>query len=324
MLLETARERGMSSAECLRDTGLNARQLADPTEEILASQEERLIQNIVAVLGDEPAIGLGAGASYSLPTFGMFGLAIMSAETPREMIEVSLRVQDLSATLARARLTNTRDYGFMAFDVSDLAPSIQAFVIDHCLASIWPNVVELDGVPRRAVVELTRSRPAASGAYREMFGFEPSFDQPLNRIGFPHDYLDRKRPQVDPEALRQCEEQCRALIERRRAVIGMSGLVRERLVRASQVWPSMENVASDLSMSTRTLGRRLTEEGTSFRAIEAAARRERAEVMLRQPAYTLEQVADALGYANCSAFVRAFKRWHGGVPPGGWRQSVAG
>ena len=320
MLLATACERGVTAADCLDGTGLRADLLFDPTEEILASQEEQLIENIVERLGDEPSIGLDGGARYSLPTFGMFGLAIMSAETPREMIEVSLRCQDLSATLARARLVNSTEFGFITLDPTHLAPSIQHFVIDHCIASIWVPTVGLDGVPRRATVELTRSRPPAVSAYVEMFGFEPKFDQPVNRIGFCHEFLDRKRSQVDPAALRQCEEECSKLIQRRRAKIGIAGLVREHLVRASQIWPSMDSVAADLAMSTRTLGRRLAEEGTSFREIEASARQGRAETLLRQSPYTLEQIADALGYATCSAFVRAFKRWHG-TPPGAWRSA---
>jgi AraC-like DNA-binding protein len=319
MLLEVACVRGMTSSACLSGVGLSARQLSDPTREILASQEERLIENIVAGLGDDPEIGLSAGAGYSLPTFGMFGLAILSAQTPREMITVSIGVQELSATLARARMSNSCEFGYMIIDVSDFSPSIRGFVVDHCIASIWTHAVELDGVPARAVVELTRGRPRSTRAYREMFGFEPSFGEPLDRIGFCHEYLDRTRPQVDPVALRECEERCRALIERRRATIGTAGLVRERLVRAAQAWPPMETVAADLGMSTRTLTRRLGEEATSFREIEASARRERAEVMLLRPGYSLEQVSSALGYANCSAFVRAFKRWHG-APPGHWRQ----
>lgn len=320
VLLATACEHGMSVADCLRDTGLTAELLADPTQEILASQEERLIINIVGRFGNGPEIGLAAGSSYRLPTFGMFGLAIMSAQTPRQTIEVSLRVQDLSATLARARLSDSAEFGYMTLDASHLAPEIHRFVIDHCLAAIWVPLVGLDGVPRRATVELTRTRPADTTPYRKMFGFEPAFDQPTDRIGFCHDFLDRRRAQVDPLALRQCEEQCRALIERRRARIGISGLVREQFVRNFHIWPSMSSVAAALAMSERTLTRRLAAEGTSFRAIEATARRERAESLLRQPSRTIEQVADDLGYATCSAFVRAFKRWHH-VPPGAWREA---
>ena len=321
MLLDTACERGMSASNCLRGTGLDAESLADPTEEILASQEERLIENIVDELGDDPAIGLQAGASYRLPTFGMFGLAIMSAQTPREMIEVSLRCQDLSATLARARLVNAERHGFLVLETTHLAERIRAFVIDHCLASIWVPVTEMDGVPHGAVVELIRARPASTAPYRELLGFEPRFRRPVDRIGFPHAYLDRRRQQVDPLALRQCEEQCRVLIEQRRARVGTAGLVRDRLVRAHRTWPSMKHVAADLMMSTRTLGRRLTQEGTTFREIEAEARMERAEQLLRQRAQTIEEIADLIGYATCSAFVRAFKRRHD-TPPGAWRDAI--
>lgn len=322
MLLAEASRRGMSADECLRDTGLRADLLFDPTREILASQEERLIENIVATLGDEPEIGLDAGASYQLPTFGMFGLMILSARTPREMIEVALRYQDLSASLARARLVNARKFGYMVLDVDHLPPSIRAFVVDHCMAAIWVPAIRIDGLPARATLELTRKRPRSTAAYVRIFGFEPRFGQAANRIGFSHEYLDRARVQVDPAALGQCEEECRRLIERRRATIGISGLVRERLARVSHRWPSMDDVASDLAVSTRTLARRLTEEGTSFREIDASARRARAETLLRETSYPLEQVADALGYATCSAFVRAFKRWHG-VPPGTWRSQSA-
>ncbi|XAY07333.1 putative HTH-type transcriptional regulator [Paraconexibacter sp. AEG42_29] len=320
MLLATACEHGMSVAECLADTGLTADLLADPGAEILASQEEQMIRNIVTRFGQGPEVGLAAGSSYRLPTFGMFGLAIMSAQTPRQTIEVSLRVQDLSATLAHARLSDSADFGYMTLDSSHLTPTIRPFVIDHCLAAIWVPFVSLDGVPRTATIELTRRRPADTTPYRRMFGREPLFDQPADRIGFCHDFLDQRRPQVDPLALRQCEEQCRALIERRRARIGIAGLVREQLVRSFHVWPSMGDVAAALTVSERTLTRRLAAEGTSFRRIEATARRNRAEALLRQPSQTIEQVADALGYATCSAFVRAFRRWHG-VPPGAWRHA---
>lgn len=149
MLLATACEHGMSVADCLRDTALTADLLADPGQEILASQEERLIGNIVARFGDNPAIGLAAGSSYRLPTFGMFGLALMSAETPRQTIQVSLRVQDLSATLARARWSDSAKFGYMTLDTSHLAPEIHAFVIDHCLAAIWVPLVALDGPANR-------------------------------------------------------------------------------------------------------------------------------------------------------------------------------
>jgi AraC-like DNA-binding protein len=76
----------------------------------------------------------------------------------------------------------------------------------------------------------------------------------------------------------------------------------------------MSTIAADLNLSTRTLARRLAEEGTSFREIDDAARCARAEKLLRETITPVESVASAAGYATNSPFVRAFKRWHA-MPP---------
>jgi AraC-like DNA-binding protein len=324
VLLDVALRHGLDADTCLADTGLDAPLLHDPTQEIGGSQEERLILNIVENLGDDPAIALEAGQSYSLPTFGMFGLAMMSAGTAREMIELSIRFQELSVTLAGCRLVRGTGQTFIEIDASRLTERIQHFVVDHCMAVVWSHTCALDGVPPRATMTLARQRPRDPGCYRNVFGFGPTFDADANRIGFSDDYLDRRRPQVDPLALEQCRDQCEILVRRRRARLdegGLAAVVRQRLDRATSAWPSMSAIAADLNLSTRTLARRLSHEGTSFREIDEAARCARAERLLRDTVSPVESVATAVGYATNSAFVRAFKRWHA-VPPGAWRHTA--
>jgi AraC-like DNA-binding protein len=318
VVLQVAVDRGLGHGECLRDTGLGAEHLLDPMRLIRASQEERLIQNMLGGLGDHPSIGLDAGSRYSLPTFGMFGLAMLSAATPREMIEVSIRYQALSSTLGRARMVRTGGMTFIEIDTTRLADPIQNFVADHVLAVVWSHTCALDGVPERAAAELRRQAPRDLAMYRNFFGWEPTFGATVDRIGFSDAYLDRPRLQVDPAALRNCVEQCEALMRRRLEMVRISGVVRERLGRAAPHWPTLDAVAADLHVSTRTLERRLAAEGTSFREIDDAARRERAEHLLRETADPIDQIAYAVGYATSSAFVRAFKRWHA-RPPGAWR-----
>lgn len=324
VLFDVALQQGLDPATCLRATGLDSAQLHDPTREITGSQEERLIQNIVENLGNDPALAFDAGSRYSLPTFGMFGLVMLSAATAREMVELSIRYQELSSTLARARLVTGDSHTFIEINASHLADAVQNFVIDHCMAVVWSHTCVLDGVPACASMMLRRPRPADPTCYHKFFGFDPTFGAPENRIGFSDAYLDRRRPQVDPMALDQCREQCEALVQRRRARIGAAGfaaIVRERLERSASKWPSMSTIASDLNLSTRTLARRLSLEGTTFRGIDEAARRARAEHLLRETTDPVERVASAVGYATNSAFVRAFKRWHA-MPPGLWRRQT--
>jgi AraC-like DNA-binding protein len=67
-------------------------------------------------------------------------------------------------------------------------------------------------------------------------------------------------------------------------------------------------------MSARTLHRRLTEQGTSFRRVVADVRRELAERYLHERKLAIGEIAFLLGFSEASALHRAFKRWTGHAP----------
>ncbi len=73
-------------------------------------------------------------------------------------------------------------------------------------------------------------------------------------------------------------------------------------------------VAGEFGMSARTLGRRLAEEGVTFRAILDRLRADLATRYVRDTSMPLSQVAWRLGYKDPSAFIVAFKRWTGKTP----------
>jgi AraC-like DNA-binding protein len=75
-----------------------------------------------------------------------------------------------------------------------------------------------------------------------------------------------------------------------------------------------EEAAARLNLSARTLHRRLAEEGSSFRAIKDALRRDLALARLAKSSVPIAVVAAELGYADPSAFYRAFVEWTGMAP----------
>ena len=77
---------------------------------------------------------------------------------------------------------------------------------------------------------------------------------------------------------------------------------------------SASDVAEVLSMHRRTLNRCLQREGTTFRAVLDRVRFEAARGLLRDERREIDEVARALGYAEPSAFTRAFRRWCGVAP----------
>jgi AraC-like DNA-binding protein len=78
--------------------------------------------------------------------------------------------------------------------------------------------------------------------------------------------------------------------------------------------PNIETVSRALATSPRTLQRRLLEDGTSFRFAVEEVRAALARHYLDEGQLALHDVAFRLGYAEVSAFLRAFKRWTGITP----------
>jgi AraC-like DNA-binding protein len=81
---------------------------------------------------------------------------------------------------------------------------------------------------------------------------------------------------------------------------------------------SAARVADAMGLHERTLRRRLHAEGETLHSLLAQARFEVACQLLRETRLGLQDIADALGYAEAPVFVRAFRGW-AGCTPGHWR-----
>lgn len=77
---------------------------------------------------------------------------------------------------------------------------------------------------------------------------------------------------------------------------------------------SIENCATKLDTSVRTLQSQLSVHGLKFSDLLERQRIELARSYLEQPELSLDEVAALLGYSEQSSFGRAFKRWTGSTP----------
>lgn len=103
-----------------------------------------------------------------------------------------------------------------------------------------------------------------------------------------------------------------AMLYRRDREIALA--VRELISASIARPPDFGEVARSLHVSARSLHRRLSEEGTSFRLIKERVRKERALYMLENTKQGVSEIAVALGYSEPSAFFRAFVGWTGMAP----------
>jgi len=77
---------------------------------------------------------------------------------------------------------------------------------------------------------------------------------------------------------------------------------------------SMEEVASRLATSKRTLQRRLKREGTSYQALLNETREQLAKHYLSRTALSCAEISFLLGYEEPNSFFRAFHDWTGDSP----------
>jgi AraC-like DNA-binding protein len=87
-------------------------------------------------------------------------------------------------------------------------------------------------------------------------------------------------------------------------------------------WPGQAALAREFRLGASTLHRKLAEEGTSLREIRDVLRRDLAIRYLAESDLSVGDIGLALGFAEPSAFRRAFKQWTG-VRPGEYRSGEA-
>lgn len=169
--------------------------------------------------------------------------------------------------------------------------------------------------PQRATFKYAAPRDLS--IYRTVLNTELIFSAEENRLDF-----DQSLEQL-PVASHNFTlyQEFRALAEMKLAqiqsdyIVPSSERVKTILLSAlDQQLPSIDQTAEQLQCSTRTLQRRLREEGTSFQNILEDIRRELAIRFVKKRQNKLTEIASFLGYSDPRVFRRAFKRWTGFTP----------
>lgn len=164
-----------------------------------------------------------------------------------------------------------------------------------------------------------RRAPQNREIYESYFQCPVSFNSAQNALIFNKSDIDRPFITYNAELLAAVAPQLEAELTQRLSQTTISEQVKivlKRLLAGQR--PGIALVARDLRMSTRTLQRRLTEEGVTFQQLLQDARRELAHHYLLHSTLELNETAYLLGYEDANSFFRAFQSWEG-TTPGQWR-----
>jgi AraC-like DNA-binding protein len=318
LLVRLAAEHGVAAPASLRRSGIAPRMLTDPYAEIEAEQELAVVRNIVRLIGHVPGLGLDAGRRYHLTAYGIWGYVLLASRTLGSAIEVGIRYLDLTFAFVRFRAERSRHELVLWLDDEAIPAECRQFLLERDAAA----AVSLHRELFQAAIPLRRAwfrgpQPPYAGRFADFFPGPVSFDRPANLLALDAALADRALPQANEQTARVCEEQCRELLDRRRAPAGIAERVRRSLLRPGQP-ADMAAVARVLGMAPRSLHRHLAAEGTTYRRLVGEVRSALADEMLSHR-MSVDEVAERLGYAEPASFIHAFRRWRG-TSPGAYRR----
>lgn len=201
------------------------------------------------------------------------------------------------------------------------SPRVQRLVAEMVMGGfVWLLRLYAPDAPRQ--VNFAHAAPRYAEEYTGVFGDTARFGQPNTSLVFPLAALEARALERDEgtrDALATLVEQ---RLHRITQGVPYSQRIREHLLRGG--WPKdtdMESVAQALGSSTRTLRRRLAEEGRSYQEVLNEALAAVATALLRKPS-TIQEAAFQMGFADANTFHRAFKRWTGITPAAYLRNRV--
>lgn len=314
LVLDAMEQRGFSTVECLRNTGIQLRHFDEPDSGIELQQEFDFYRNILN-LCKEPMLGIELGAIYRLETYGLFGYALLSAQTMGESLALAVDLGALSYTHFRFSQFADADAAGIAFsDAQDLPDDLLPFYSDRDVqASLTAFASQdlLSAGPQE--IRLMHDGNGVSDAYESHFGCPVIFGYPRNEVLFDSALLKQPLPQRDMETSAYCRSQCQRLLEKLSARGSFVESVRTIMVAQPGEFPSVEVVAERMDMSVRTLRRRLVNEGSSYQQLLAEIRQQLAQDYLLTD-MPIEQIAELLAYTEPGNFSHAFKRWLGMSP----------
>jgi AraC-like DNA-binding protein len=322
VLCGVANERGVATSDILAGTGIGPGDLIDPEAVVAAADEIVAVRRLLGLLPDATGLGVDVGSRFRLTHLGLFGFAVMSCATFRELFDISMRYFSLSMLNIDVKLFEGADSCLLELNVDHLPDDVQEFFLERDVASIATTVSQfaLPVVARYAdqvFVEATLDERVVAPLLEVLPVGDREFGRAHNRLHFPRAMFDEPLPQADSHTLQMCMAQCDVLVQRNEQRRGITAVVRSKLFRESGRFPSLPDVAAELDVHPRTLRRQLAEEGTSFRALLNEARSAVAVDLLCNVGLTVDEVSKRLGYTDTSTFCHAFKRWHG-VPPSGY------
>jgi AraC-like DNA-binding protein len=317
-MFQKLEELGVGPAKVLRAARLPQRYSQEPRM-LLKTEEFFALWRAIGEVSTNPAIGLQLGSETRTERFHPVGLAALSSENFRAAMDQMARYKQLTCPEEILQAKNNKEWSIQFRWL--LADEIEPPVLNECCFAWVLSIARLGTGTRLSPLRLEFVQPRSHVKTIERhFGCPVSCGAPRNAIVFRA--TDAERPFVTRNAellgllAPQFEEELKQEKDGENFVERVRVEIQQKLTGQR---PTIDDIADALHVSSRTLQRRLQEEGSSFQRVLDEARHQLARHYLNNSVLELNEAAYLLGFEDGNSFVRAFRTWEG-IPPARWRE----
>jgi len=320
--LEAIRSRGLDANELLVRAGISPELLGLPQARVSAGHYGKLWHLIARTLDDE-FFGMDSHR-MKVGSFTLLCHSVIHAENLERALTRALRflrivLDDLEGELIRegelARIVIFDRAGEHAGGEESLPPK-RAFAYGTLLLILHGLACWLVGrrIPLVSA-DFRCTEPGFSNEWRVLFSPQLRFGQPDTVIAFSAHYLDMANIQNERTMKEFLRIAPTNFLVKYKNSASLAAQIRRRLRKVPPAsWPDFTALSEQFNTSQSTLRRKLEAEGQSYRTILDDLRRDLAVSLLSDSRKTVTEIASELGFAETSAFHRAFRKWTGARP----------
>ena len=307
------RDFGIDPREALTDAGINPDLLDDSNNLITYAARSRLFEICVTRTGCQH-FGLLVGLQMNLQSFGLLGSLMRNMPNAGAALRALVTYLHIHTQGAVTTLRVDDNLAVLCYDVTQPAEGATDQIGDGAVAVMLNVMRELCGPKFQAVeASFAHRKPTDIKPFKKVFRTPVYFDAPHFGLVFPRKWLDVRVPGANKELQHQLQIQVDAI----KANHGVELPEQVRNVMRSALLTghcSEKQIATLFGMTSRALIRRLQTFDTGFQELLDECRHDMARQMLENSSLTIGLIAEALGYARASTFIRAFRRWSGTTP----------
>ncbi|MBL4623972.1 MAG: AraC family transcriptional regulator ligand-binding domain-containing protein [Flavobacteriales bacterium] len=318
-MAQVAGSNGADMSELIQLSGAAPEQLCREDFFVEVEQYNAVVEAAVAQTKDA-YFGLHAAENLNVSAAGLIAQITQTCETVKQALDYCCEFASLGCSALPMSLELVNGEYKLTLIPDPLWANKSAIALRHTAEGVLAfTVKEFQTLTRNAhypiLVHLPWEATKSTKEFTRVFGCATRFNQDEIAMFFKKEHVESKVVTSDFELLRVLVAHATQKVAQLANTSSFREVVKRSIVNLIKPeFPTINDVASHLNLSVRTLQRRLSEDGISFKSLLEQFKLEYAIDYLNNPVLTVSEIAYLLGYSNASTFIRAFKKQTGKTP----------